>query len=96
MDNHKWSQKAFTDGGYYHGFQTCLNLWACKSCGLEIELPLGINPKQYDHIQCKGGNDNVYRTNPDEMSKVRSDGGMLQGNRHDKRVANVQNMHKVR
>ena len=88
MSEHKWSQKAFTDGGYYHGFQTCLNLWACKSCGLEIELPLGVNPKQYENTLCKGGGDNVIRTDSNEM-QMRRHGGMHQGNQSVKRTARV-------
>lgn len=70
MSKHKWSQKAFTDRGTYNGFTTCLNLWGCKNCNLEIELPLGVNPDQYDHTACKGVNDNVYRTNPNKVSNL--------------------------
>ena len=90
MNEHKWYEKAFTDGGTYHGYQTCLNTWGCKNCGLEIELPLGVNPRQYQHVECKGG-ENVQRTSATDLH-MRRDSGLLQGNRHDKRSFKVREM----
>ena len=89
MSEHKWSQKAFTEGGYYHGFQTCVNTWGCKTCGTEIELPMGVNPRQYQHDECKGEK-NVQRADSASLS-MRSD-GMPTGNRHEKRFAAVQKL----
>lgn len=96
MNNHKWTQKAFTDGGVYHGIQTCVNTWGCKNCGMEMDLPLGTNPDQYTNQECKGGGSIVSRINTNKMSALSGNGGMLQGNRHDKRSASVQNLQQNR
>jgi len=90
MSKHKWSQKAFTDGGTYKGFTTCLNLWGCKTCNLEIELPLGVNPDQYDHTICKGVNDNVYRSDPKPVYGLQKDDRVPLDNGHPR------NRHEVR
>jgi hypothetical protein len=69
MSKHVWRQKAFTDGGTYLGITTCLNIWGCKTCNEEIEIPLGMNPDQYYNEPCKGGQ-NVYRTDPNKMPSL--------------------------
>ena len=54
MKQHEWREKVFTDGGTYYGYKTCLATWGCKSCNLEIELPLGMHPNDYVKEDCQG------------------------------------------
>ena len=89
--SHNWKQKAFTDGGVYLGITTCINTWGCKNCNLEVDLPLGVNPNQYTHEKCKGGQ-NVFRTDPNKVSSLPIDARMPTDNRHARRSSGVQNV----
>ncbi len=51
---HDWKENAI-DEGLFEGKMTCLQGWKCKCCKLVIFLPLGTNPRDYDHTVCKGG-----------------------------------------
>ena len=95
---HKWKEFYLNDDGTYNGYRTCLLEWRCKNCGEKIELPLGMKPSDYNEsTKCKGENDNVYRSDPNEMRGASVSGTVrLQTensnhlNRHEVRKLRVQ------
>jgi hypothetical protein len=89
MAKHAWREKSFTDGGVYKGYKTCLTIWGCKTCNLQIELPLGTIPTDYDHTVCKGDNDG---TDTNKVSSMRRNGGLQSRDQYNKHGIRVQNM----
>lgn len=67
MPTHDWTQSRFDTQGDYRGMVTCVQQWRCRNCNETINLPLGINPKDYDVTRCKS--DNVFRSEPKPKEK---------------------------
>lgn len=50
--------------------EDCTQEWKCRSCGKITKLPASAKPTDYHDEKCQGGNDNVYRTDPDDMRNL--------------------------
>ena len=91
MSLHKWKQNRFDSHGEYQGMKTCLQGWKCENCKLEIDLPMGTNPTDYDTTRCKEAH-NEHRIDSSKMSgsELRKDIRVLRSDEHPR------NRHEVR
>lgn len=69
MSKHIWKENSI-DTGLFDGMMTSLQGWKCKTCQSVIFLPHGTSPNDYVQTACKGGSDNVYRTNPSSVHEM--------------------------
>ena len=59
---HIFKEYRFEPDGELNGFRCAIQEFQCKSCGIIIELPMGVSPNDYHNGTCKGGQ-NVNETN---------------------------------
>ena len=89
MEKHIWKENSI-DVGLFEGQMTSLQGYKCKNCQSVIFLPHGVSPNDYVQTSCKGGNDNVYRANPDTVY------GLQKNDRVQTDNANPPNRHEMR
>lgn len=55
MKKHDWKESFFDCDGTFEGKKTCVQTWKCKGCGIEVKIPMGNSPYDYQQTNCQTG-----------------------------------------
>ena len=86
--DHKFKEYRFDPDGEINGFRCAVQEYKCEHCKVIIELPMGVNPKDYSQTDCKEANNG--QTNNKTVLRMQGSDGLHgsdghTGNRHEVR-----------